>query len=775
MPLSPETILQQRYRIVRTIGSGGMGTVYLAKDLRLGERLCAVKEHRPDPSLDPVDLAKLRSQFEQREAGILAALDHPNLPRVFDYFTEGGNDYLAMDYVAGDNLHTELARYLKDHGRPLPEKVVLLWADQVLDALHYLHTRPTGAIIHRDIKPANIILTDAGRIKLVDFGLAKLVAPAQGSAHSQSMRMATLDYAPLEQFSPALGHTDERSDVFAVGATLYHLLTGAPPPAAVDRAAGVAAMVSARERTTELSASTCDALDRAMALRKEERFASVADLRRELRNVQPTQRINNRVAPTDLDSAVRRPYVAQLNRASPTLHADAIPTFELQVPSRDNTRSKPKTSAHKRTDRLMLGWFIATGVVSVVVVTASVMLDTNALGGARSDQGDGQSSEVSVQEIPQPPNGEASSPSLSVLASKVEYKVSETELAINLQLNDSVALQPGANILIGENGHGALAWANFLRNDLYSGADLLISMSIPERRKAILDQASGTARYQLAGDGAAEVKVVANWIEVKVDTGKADFVVSYVPSADSTVWVVSLEGSATVYRKGQSVTLNTGEAAAFNADGDLPKPLVIDGTEVQSWLSMLGDGTATTSIANVAFRCEVKSDDAVFRAAPAEDAETGEAISAGSLVSITERDDTASWLKVLLLDGSDDGWLPAVALGCLAPPAAAPNSDQDGPAMTAGSDVVQVVVVKPGDTLGSIAARVGVDPTAVRNDDGDQVTEVVPGDLVYIVIGALNTSEATADDASNDAANGRPNFPPLGSGPIPRQETESVH
>ena len=264
-------------------------------------------------------------------------------------------------------------------------------------------------------------------------------------------------------------------------------------------------------------------------------------------------------------------------------------------------------------------------------------------------------------------------PSLMAVAAKVEYKVSETEPATEIAAGQSVTVTPGANVLVGENGHGTLSWPDFVTNDLYSGADSLISLSVPEHRQVYLDQAAGTARYQVAGDGTpAEVKVVANWIEVKVAKGKADFVVSYIPGADPTAWVVSLEGTATVDRKGETVTLNTGEAAAFTADGDLPKPLGVDGTQVKAWLDALGTGTAKTSIAGVAFRCEVKADDAALRDTPSEDAAAGDKVPAGTLVIVTERDETASWLKVRLLDGSGEGWLPADALSCLAPPADAP-------------------------------------------------------------------------------------------------------
>jgi len=313
MPLTPHATLQQRYRIIRTIGSGGMGTVFLAEDTRLRGRLCAVKEHRPDPGLNAVDLAKLRRQFEEREAGILAALDHPNLPKVFDYFTEGGNDYLVMDFVAGENLHAVLNRHIKAQGQPLPENVILTWAQQVIDALHYLHMRPTGAIIHRDVKPANIILTDEGRIKLVDFGLAKLVVPTSATV-SESMRLGTLDYAPPEQFAAALGHTDERSDVFSLGATLYHLLTGEPPPAALERAAGVAVLVPARERNAAISAATSDVLTRACALRKEERFASTASMGQALGlGIKSERRITDLQSPDRPNGQVQGPSGSSRN------------------------------------------------------------------------------------------------------------------------------------------------------------------------------------------------------------------------------------------------------------------------------------------------------------------------------------------------------------------------------------------------------------------------------------------------------------------------------
>lgn len=135
MPIISGDILQSRYRIVSPLGQGGMGAVYLAEDLRLKGRRCAIKEQVPDPTASPQVLTQLRQQF-QMEASTLAALDHPNLARVSDYFVERGNEYLVVDYVEGEDLETVLQR----HQGPLPERTVLLWSDQVLDALHYLHT-----------------------------------------------------------------------------------------------------------------------------------------------------------------------------------------------------------------------------------------------------------------------------------------------------------------------------------------------------------------------------------------------------------------------------------------------------------------------------------------------------------------------------------------------------------------------------------------------------------------------------------------------------------
>ncbi len=157
--LSPETILQGRYRIIRQLGQGGMGAVYEALDQRL-DTTVALKE-----TLFAEE--RLRKQFE-REARLLARLHHQALPRVSDHFSEGDGQFLVMQYVAGDDLSAMLA----ERNGPFPQEEVLRWADQLCDALDYLHTQDPE-IIHRDIKPQNLKLTARGQIVLLDFGLAK--------------------------------------------------------------------------------------------------------------------------------------------------------------------------------------------------------------------------------------------------------------------------------------------------------------------------------------------------------------------------------------------------------------------------------------------------------------------------------------------------------------------------------------------------------------------------------------------------------------------------
>jgi serine/threonine-protein kinase len=188
-----------------------MGSIYLADDLRLEGRLCALKEVEHDRSLSVDLLREAREQF-LREATVLARLDHPNLPKVSDFFSIGNRDYLVMDYVPGKDLRT-LMLEARNAGTFLSESDVLSWSDQLADALAFLHNQDPP-ILHRDIKPSNLKLTPSGMVKLVDFGLVKLLAPGEVTI-TVLQGQGTALYTPLEQYGGDSGHTDVRSDIYA--------------------------------------------------------------------------------------------------------------------------------------------------------------------------------------------------------------------------------------------------------------------------------------------------------------------------------------------------------------------------------------------------------------------------------------------------------------------------------------------------------------------------------------------------------------------------------
>lgn len=273
--------LRERYEIVHLVGQGGMGAVYQAKDLRLDGRVCALKEILPEllsgltASNQPLD--QTIEQFYQ-EASVLARLDHPNLPKVSDYFSESGREYLVMDFVAGRDLHDILLES-KQHNTPLSESQVLGWASQLLDALDYLHNQ-APPVLHRDIKPANIKVTPQGRVKLVDFGLVKVLQPDDTRTVTVVQGRGTVAYTPLEQYGGDTGHTDVRTDIYSAGATLYHLLSGQPPSDAKERFLQPGSLTPLRVICPNLSARTERAIFQALAMHPDERPHNVRELRK---------------------------------------------------------------------------------------------------------------------------------------------------------------------------------------------------------------------------------------------------------------------------------------------------------------------------------------------------------------------------------------------------------------------------------------------------------------------------------------------------------------
>ena len=266
--LKPGQILQNRYRIEDLLGEGGMGAVYKAWDERL-KLSVALKEMVPQPGLDEHMLKQLHQQFEQ-EATILAPLNHPHLVRVGDYFEEGDNTYLVMDFVEGESL----IDLIKQEGT-LPEARVLAWALQLLDALTYCHSR---GVIHRDIKPQNVIITPEGRAVLVDFGLVKLWDPEDPQTKTVMRGVGTPEYAPPEQYSSQEGHTDPRSDLYGLAATMYHALAGEPPLGAAERMADPEQFVAVREIAPDVSTRTSIAVMKAMALARSQRWESAKEM-----------------------------------------------------------------------------------------------------------------------------------------------------------------------------------------------------------------------------------------------------------------------------------------------------------------------------------------------------------------------------------------------------------------------------------------------------------------------------------------------------------------
>ncbi|MBI4759461.1 MAG: PQQ-binding-like beta-propeller repeat protein [Chloroflexi bacterium] len=211
------TVLQDRYEILGILGLGGMGAVYRARDRRFvsSERLCAIKEIVdliPDPATRQVNLVNF-----EREANLLATLSHPAIPKIYDYFHEGNRVYLVLEFIDGEDLEA----ILEGTQSFLPEREVVDWAIQICDVLTYLHHHQPEPVIFRDLKPSNIMLTRAGRIVLIDFGIAKLF-----QADKKGTMVGTEGYSPPEQYK---GMAEPRSDIYALGATLHHLLTRSDP------------------------------------------------------------------------------------------------------------------------------------------------------------------------------------------------------------------------------------------------------------------------------------------------------------------------------------------------------------------------------------------------------------------------------------------------------------------------------------------------------------------------------------------------------------------
>ncbi len=295
--LDSGTVLRNRYEVLELVGQGGMGAVYKASDRRLEGRVCAVKEilpHLSENSTSEAELEQLTEQF-RTEASILARLDHPNLPKVSDYFANGNREYLVMDFVEGRDLQ-ELVQEAQRRNEFLTEAQVLAWSTQMLDALEYLHSQDPP-VLHRDIKPSNIKVTPRGDVKLVDFGLVKVLYKDDSRTVTVVHGRGTAAYTPLEQYGGDTSFTDARSDIYSLGATLYHLLSGQTPVGARERFLQPGTLSSLRELNNAVSPRVERAIFCAMGMHPNERPGNAREFREMLYGSKPFP-VQNRIALT---------------------------------------------------------------------------------------------------------------------------------------------------------------------------------------------------------------------------------------------------------------------------------------------------------------------------------------------------------------------------------------------------------------------------------------------------------------------------------------------
>jgi serine/threonine protein kinase len=259
--LPPQMLLRERYLIVEKLGQGGMAAVYKVKDttVKRGEQLRAIKE-MSQGALKESEREQAIENFHA-EAEMLKALDHRNLPKFYEQFQEEDRYYLVMEYIDGETLEDRLER----EGKPLPERDVMDWAEQLCSVLTYLHER-RPPIIFRDLKPGNIMVTKQGQVKLIDFGIARIFR--RDKTHDTQV-LGTPGYAPPEQYGK--GQTDPRSDVYALGVTLHQLLTNYDPSSTPFSLPPIHSLNPA------VSPHVQAAIEQATRLKRDERFESISD------------------------------------------------------------------------------------------------------------------------------------------------------------------------------------------------------------------------------------------------------------------------------------------------------------------------------------------------------------------------------------------------------------------------------------------------------------------------------------------------------------------
>jgi eukaryotic-like serine/threonine-protein kinase len=308
---SPETLLNNRYRIEAMLGQGGMGAVYLAVDTALDTQVAVKTNHSPAPDST--------AQF-LREARLLASLRHPNLPRVTDYFILDNIQYLVMDYISGQDLDT----LIKETGRQPVEKVAA-WAVQLGEAISFLHHQ-NPPIIHRDVKPANVRLNEEGDVVLVDFGIAKTVDSSQSTTASYSHY--TPGYAPPEQYGGTI-RPGVYTDQYSLAALVYHLITGEKPADAIRRALGREQLAPMSQFADSIPLNLQAAVERALSLRPVDRFPDIDDF---IRAILPSFAPTGTGEITLISSAARSSSAGQVDQSQTMPFSDTQLTGKAQPP-----------------------------------------------------------------------------------------------------------------------------------------------------------------------------------------------------------------------------------------------------------------------------------------------------------------------------------------------------------------------------------------------------------------------------------------------------------
>ena len=326
MTLEKDTFLRNRYRILEILGEGGMGSVYKAQDDNLGVTV-AVKEN-----LFTTD--EYSRQF-QVEAQILATLRHPNLTRVTDHFEQDNIQYIVMDYIDGEDLRDRMERV-----GILSEEEVIKIGVSLCDALTYLHNlEPT--ILHRDIKPGNVRISPNGQVFLVDFGLAKIV---QGNEMTVTgARAMTPGYSPPEQYGTA--RTDERSDIYSLGASLYSALTTALPEDGLARAMNQSGLTPIRKHNPDVSRKLANVIEKSLAVQPDDRFQDAQEFRRALVSCRSITR--RRLTPEELMVAPPPEAPEPRTPASepePEDDPDEVPVWVSDLGDRPETGKNPESN-----------------------------------------------------------------------------------------------------------------------------------------------------------------------------------------------------------------------------------------------------------------------------------------------------------------------------------------------------------------------------------------------------------------------------------------------